>query len=64
MRKGVHSPADSHADDQEKDEGPEDVSGAMVGAAAAEKAEGDRDQQREKHHGLKMAEPEFVRWAS
>jgi len=35
MRKGVHGPTDSYADHKEKDEGPEDVSGAVVGAAAA-----------------------------
>src|ERR1700675_426099 len=60
MRKGVHRPGDSHADDQEKNEGPEDISDALVGAAAAEEPEGDRDYERENHHGLKMAEPEFV----
>ena len=60
MGKGVHGPADSYADEQEKDEGPEDVSGALVGAAATEEPEGDGDHQRENYHGLKMAEPEFV----
>jgi len=60
MGKGEHDPANSDADDEEKDEGPEDVPGALVGAAAAQKAEGDRDYERENYHGLKMAQPEFV----
>ena len=62
MRERIHGPANSDADKEEKDEGPQDVSGALVGAAAAEKPEGDRDHECKKHHGLKMAEPELVRW--
>jgi hypothetical protein len=58
--KGVHGPADAHADEQEEDERPEDVFGALVGATAAEKPEGDGNYERENYHGLKMAEPEFV----
>jgi hypothetical protein len=58
--KGVHRPTDSYADQQEKDEGPEDVFRAVVGAATAEETEGDRDYQGENYHGLKVAEREIV----
>lgn len=60
MGERIHDPADSHADDQKKDEGPEDVSAALVGATAAEKPEGDGDHQSENYHGLKMVEPDLV----
>jgi hypothetical protein len=58
--KGVHRPTDSYSDQQEKDEGPEDVFRAVVGAATAEETKGDRDYQGENYHGLEMAEREFV----
>jgi hypothetical protein len=60
MGEGVHCPADPHADEQEEDEGPEDIFGAFVGAAAAEKPEGDGNYERENYHRLKMSEPECV----
>src|ERR1700730_15430475 len=58
--KGVHRPTDSYSDQQEKDEGPQDVFRAVVGAATAEETESDRNYQGENYHGLKVAEREFV----
>src|SRR5580704_8176708 len=57
--KGVHGPADAHADQQEEEERPYNVFHAVQRPAAAQKAERDGNDQREKQHRLKMAELEF-----
>ena len=51
-RKGVHGPADTNADQQEKEQRPNDIFHALDGLAAAQEAKRDRNQQCKQQHRL------------
>src|SRR5205807_10114168 len=55
---GIHRPANSHANQKKKKQGPHDIFHALDRLSAAQKAKRDGNQQREEQHGLQMAELE------
>ncbi len=55
-RKRVHSPANTHANEEEEEQRPQDVFDALAYLAPAQEAERDGDKQREKRQRLKMGE--------
>src|SRR2546430_17556913 len=55
-REGVHGPANAHAHQEKKQQGPEDVLHALLGLAAAEKSECNGNHQSKNHQGLQVAE--------
>src|SRR6266481_6438995 len=57
-REGVHGPAYTHADQQEKEERPHDVFHALDGLPAAQEAERNGNHQREQQHRLQMTQAE------
>src|SRR5580692_10819596 len=57
-RKRIHGPADAHADEQKKEEGPRDILHTFGGLPAAQEAEGDGDHQGKKQHRLEVTELE------
>src|SRR6267143_4641361 len=59
MREGVHRPADSYADQQEKEERPDDVFHAFNGLPAAQEAERYRNHQCKQQHRLQVTQAEF-----
>lgn len=54
--KGVHQPADRNANQEEQEKRPRGVLEALRRAPAPESAKGERNNQGEKHHGLKVSE--------
>ena len=57
-RKGIHRPADAHADEQKKEQRPRDVFHTLDGLPAAQEAESHGNHQREKQHRLQMTQLE------
>src|SRR3981189_3712441 len=57
-REGIHRPADTHPDQQEKEERPHDIFHTLDGLSAAQEAERYRYRQREQQHGLQMTQVE------
>jgi hypothetical protein len=58
VRKRVHRPTDSHANQQKQKQRPRDILHALNRLPPAQETKSDGNQQREKQHGLQMTELE------